>query len=155
MRIPLQKLAVAGAGGGTFDDNPNDFDILVQGVLATHLDDALSAKGQRTVFAPTDQAFLDLTGTTTEQEAFGAVVALLGVDGTRDVISYHVAPGARTSDEVVPAERIRTITKDFITKDAGSTVLVDGKGNAVNIIGVDNVVANGVVHVIDAVLLPS
>lgn len=143
-----------GASGGSFDSNHGDFDILVQAVLATGLDGFLADKGQHTVFAPTDQAFLDLTGATTESGAFDAAVALLGVDGVRDVVSYHVAPGKRLSGDVVEATRIRMVTKSFVTKDAGSTVLVGGSGNAVQIIGVDIPASNGVIHVIDGVLLP-
>jgi uncharacterized surface protein with fasciclin (FAS1) repeats len=150
----IVDVAVDASGGGSFDSDHGDFDILVQAVVATGLDGFLSGKGQHTVFAPTDQAFLDLTGATTESAAFDAAVALLGVDGVRDVVSYHVAPGKRLSGDVVDATRIRTVTRSFITKDAGSTVLTDGSGNDVQIIAVDIPASNGVIHVIDSVLLP-
>jgi len=150
----IVDVAVSASGGGALDADHGDFDILVQAVLATDLDGFLSGKGQHTVFAPTDQAFLDLTGTTTEQDAFDAAVSLLGVDGVRDVVSYHVAPGARRSGDVVGATRIRTVTGSFITKDAGSTVLTGGSGNDVQIVAVDIPASNGVIHVIDGVLLP-
>ena len=141
---PNVDVAVSAYGGG----------ILVQAVVATDLDGFLSGKGQHTVFAPTDQAFLDLTGATTESGAFDAAVALLGVDGVRDVVTYHVAPGQRLSGDVVDATRIRTVAKSFITKDAGWTVLTGGSGNDVEIIAVDIPASNGVIHVIDGVLLP-
>ena len=150
----IVDVAVSASGGGSFDSNHGDFDILVQAVVATDLDGFLSGKGQHTVFAPTDQAFLDLTGATTESGAFDAAVALLGVDGVRDVVTYHVAPGQRPSGDVVDATRIRTVAKSFITKDAGSTVLTGGSGNEVEIIAVDIPASNGVIHVIDGVLLP-
>jgi len=150
----IVDVAVTASGGGSFDTDHGDFDILVQAVLATGLDGFLAGTGQHTVFAPTDQAFLDLTGETTESGAFDAAVDLLGVDGVRDVVSYHVAPGRRLSGDVVDATRIRTVAKSFITKDAGSTVLTGGSGNDVQIIAVDIPASNGVIHVIDGVLLP-
>jgi len=150
----IVDVAVTASGGGSFDTDHGDFDILVQAVLATGLDGFLAGPGQHTVFAPTDQAFLDLTGETTESGAFDAAVDLLGVDGVRDVVSYHVAPGRRLSGDVVDATRIRTVAKSFITKDAGSTVLTGGSGNDVQIIAVDIPASNGVIHVIDGVLLP-
>jgi len=150
----IVDVAVSASGGGSFDEDHGDFDILVQAVLATDLDGFLSSNGQRTVFAPTDQAFLDLTGATTEEGAFDAAVNLLGVDGVREVVSYHVAPGARRSGDVVAATRIRTVNQSFITKDAGSTELTGGSGNDVQILAVDIPAANGVIHVIDGVLLP-
>src|SRR5688500_8632637 len=87
------------AGDTTFDQNASDFDILREAVLATDLDGLLSKKRQLTVFAPTDQAFLDLTGAATEEAAFNAV-ASFGTDAVRDVLSYHVANGRRTAEDV-------------------------------------------------------
>ena len=123
-------------------------------MLATGLDGRLSGKGQYTVFAPTDQAFLDLTGAATEADAFAAVAGL-GLDTVAAVLAYHVVRGARTADEVVPATRLRTLNRGFITKEAGSATLVDATGREVGITAPDAaVVSNGVIHVIDGVLLP-
>jgi uncharacterized surface protein with fasciclin (FAS1) repeats len=145
-------VALSGASG--FDDAHGDFDILREAVLATGLDGALAGKGQFTVFAPTDQAFLDLTGAASEADAFAAVAGL-GLDTVATVLKYHVVRGARTADEVVPATRLRTLSREFITKDAGSATLVDATGREVGIAAPDAaVVSNGVIHVIDGVLLP-
>ena len=81
---------------GKFDANGGDFDILREAMLATGLDRTLSGRRQLTVFAPTDQAFLDLTGAATEGAAFAAV-ASLGLDAVADVLAYHVAPGRRAA----------------------------------------------------------
>jgi uncharacterized surface protein with fasciclin (FAS1) repeats len=146
-------VALSGASG--FDDAHGDFDILREAVLATGLDGALAGKGQFTVFAPTDQAFLDLTGASSEAAAFAAVAGL-GLDTVATVLKYHVVRGARTAEEVVPATRLRTLSRGFITKDAGSATLVDATGREVGIAAPDAaVVANGVIHVIDGVLLPT
>ncbi len=104
--------------------------------------------------APTDQAFLELTGAATEGDAFAAV-ASLGLDAVADVLACHVTPGRRTAADVVPAERIRTLQGGFLTKDAGSATLVDALGREATIVAPDAaLVSNGVIHVIDAVVLP-
>lgn len=154
----IVDLAVGASGTpNEFDSNDGDFDVLVAAVLALGLDDDLAAKGQRTVFAPTDGAFVDLAELLTQQsglteaEAF-AIVA--GVPGVADIVAYHVAPGARFASDVVPAERIRTITKQFITKDAGAAALDAGLDRTANIVAPNLTASNGVVHGIDAVLVP-
>ena len=153
-RTTITDTVVALSGSSGFDANGGDFDILREAVLATGLDRQLSGRRQLTVFAPTDQAFLDLTGAATEVDAFAAV-ASLGLDAVADVLAYHVAPGRRTAADVVPAERIRTLHGGFLTKDAGSATLVDALGREAAIVAPDAaLVSNGVVHVIDAVVLP-
>src|SRR5215217_9222635 len=68
----ITDTVVALSGSSGFDANGADFDILREAVGATGLDVLLSKPRQFTVFAPTDQAFLKLTGTATEAEAFSA-----------------------------------------------------------------------------------
>ena len=144
---------ISGASG--FDSNPVDFDILREAVVATGLVDRLDGQRQLTVFAPTDQAFLDLTGASTEEEAFSGVAAL-GLPAVEDILRYHLAPGRRAADQVVNARLIPTLLQgEFLTKDRGSTDLVDGAGRTTGI-AVPNAasVSNGIIHVIDGVLLP-
>lgn len=145
-------VAISGASG--FDSNSGDFDILRDAVIATGLAPTLAGKGQYTVFAPTDGAFLALTGKSDEADAFAAVAAL-GLPAVKQVLLYHVVHGARTAADVVPATRIRTLQGGFITKSAGSADLVDGAGRTVPIVAPDAaIVSNGVIHVIGGVLLP-
>jgi uncharacterized surface protein with fasciclin (FAS1) repeats len=107
----------------------------------------LSSRGQVTVFAPTDQAFLDL-------------LAELGLGGLDDidqatltqVLLYHVVPGARTAESVLPASRLRTLQGGFLQQAGG--VLTDNNGRYASIVGVDIRATNGVVHVINRVVLP-
>ena len=61
-------------------------------MVATELDGLLNGKRQLTVFAPTDQAFLDLTGAASEADAFDTV-ASLGLPAVKKVLRYHIAPG--------------------------------------------------------------
>jgi uncharacterized surface protein with fasciclin (FAS1) repeats len=111
----------------------------------------LNGKDQFTVFAPTNEAFEGLYGA-------------LGVDGITDlpaelvldVLFYHVAEGRRAANSVVPRARWRTITtllgETFTVNTAG--VITDIAGQSVNIVAADISASNGIIHVIDAVLLP-
>lgn len=143
------------SGANGFDDNAGDFDILREAVLATNLDGRLDGKRQLTVFAPTDQAFLDLTETANEQDAFNGVAAL-GLPAVKQVLKYHLAPGRRAAKQVVHAKRIPTLLKtEVLTKDRGSTELTDATDRTVGIAAPNAAkVSNGIVHVIDGVLLP-
>jgi uncharacterized surface protein with fasciclin (FAS1) repeats len=143
------------SGTGGFDDNAGDFDILREAVLATNLDDLLGGRRQLTVFAPTDQAFLDLTGAGNEQDAFNGVAAL-GLPAVAQVLRYHLAPGRRAAKQIVHAKRIPTLLRtEVLTKSRGSTELRDATGRTVGIFAPDAArVSNGIVHVIDGVLLP-
>jgi uncharacterized surface protein with fasciclin (FAS1) repeats len=123
-----------------------EFDHLIAAVVRADLVRALDGNRQFTVFAPTDAAFEDL---------FGA----LGVDGVDQipvdtltaVLLYHVAPGERFSGDVLASSRIRTLQRGFITPSVtGGTAYV----NDAAIVQPDVDVANGVIHVIDTVLLP-
>ena len=143
------------SGPSGFDDDHHDFDILRDAVVATGLADKLGGKGQLTVFAPTDQAFLDLTGADSEQEAFDGVAAL-GLPAVKKVLKYHVSPGKRGAKQVVKKRKIPTLLKgESLSKSRGSTTLVDATGREVEIV-VPNAAkaSNGVIHVIDGVLLP-
>jgi uncharacterized surface protein with fasciclin (FAS1) repeats len=146
-------VGISGASG--FDDNAGDFDILREAVVATELAGLLDGNRQLTVFAPTDQAFLDLTGAATEQDAFNGVAAL-GLPAVKQVLRYHVAPGRRGAKQVIAAKRIPTLLAgERLTKRRGSAKLTDATGNKVNIVAPNAAwPSNGVIHVIDGVLLP-
>jgi uncharacterized surface protein with fasciclin (FAS1) repeats len=112
-------------------------------VLAT-----LGGKGQFTVFAPTDAAFVALLselGVTPQQ--------LLGNKAlVTQVLLYHVARGNRDSAEVLSSDRIRTLNGGFFFQSGG--VITDANGRTANIIATDIKASNGVIHVIDRVILP-
>ena len=151
--IVEKVVAISGPSG--FDSNADDFDILREAVVATGLDGKLDGRRQLTVFAPTDQAFLDLTGAATEEDAFNAVAAL-GLPAVKQVLKYHIAPGFRAAKQVVKAKRIPTLLQgSFLTKARGSVELTDATGRTIAIAAPNAVKAsNGIVHVIDGVLLP-
>jgi len=123
-----------------------EFDHLIAAVVRTGLVDTLDGRRQFTVFAPTDAAF----------ETLFAALGITGVDQVpldtlRAVLLYHVVPGERLSSDVLDSTRLRTLSKGFIypTLQAGAPYVNDAR-----IVAADVDVSNGVIHVIDAVLLP-
>jgi uncharacterized surface protein with fasciclin (FAS1) repeats len=105
----------------------------------------LTAKRQSTVFAPTDGAFaaLGLTPDNIETLDQGALTQIL---------LYHVLNGRRDSNEVLASDRLRTLQGTFLMQSAGT--LTDNLGRPANIIVVDVPASNGIIHAIDAVVLP-
>ncbi len=139
------------------DEESPEFTILVQALQAAGYVDALSSKGQFTVFAPTDAAFgrlLDLLGVSAED-------LLADTDLLMEVLKYHVAPGRLLSGDVLAADRIRTFSGAFLmplVNDDGAFI-VDGSEATENaqLLAPDLIdieATNGVIHVIDEVLLP-
>lgn len=162
-RTTIVDVVVEVSGPSGFD-TADDFDILREAVLATGSDDLLSGRRQLTVFAPTDSAFVALAEAlpggpvADEQAAFTRIASTLGVDAVAGVLAYHVVPGARLADDVVPATRLRTLAGGFLTKDAGSITFDQGAPSPASILvgaGLFDIeVDNGVIHAIDAVLVP-
>ena len=127
-----------------------EFSILIAALQAADpaVIQTLSGKGQFTVFAPTDAAFVALLG-----ELNLTPAQLLGNKAlVTQVLLYHVARGNRDSAEVLASSRIRTLERGFLFQSGG--VLTDAKGRTANIIATDIPASNGVIHVIDRVVLP-
>ena len=121
--------------------NP-DFSILVSAVTAAGLVDTLSGDGPFTVFAPTDDAFRSLPADTLD-------ALLLDVDQLTSVLTYHVVSGKVASTDLVNGP-VPTLNGADVTVD-----LTDGvKINDANVIIPDIEASNGIIHVIDKVLLP-
>ncbi|KAF0195282.1 MAG: lipoprotein precursor [Bacteroidetes bacterium] len=127
-------------------NNP-DFSILVQAVVKAGLVDALSAPGPFTVFAPTNAAFAEL-------------FAALGVSGIDDltaaqltpILLYHVVSGNVVASQV-SSGMVPTLNEGSNISIVANTMGVKLNGNS-NVIATDVQGANGVIHAIDAVLLP-
>jgi uncharacterized surface protein with fasciclin (FAS1) repeats len=112
-------------------------------VLAT-----LDGYGQFTVFAPTDEAFGNLlVELQVSAEDLLANQALL-----TKVLLYHVAHGRRYATDVLDSDRIRTLQGGFLLQDEG--VLTDVNGRTSEITATDIEADNGIIHVIDKVVLP-
>ena len=127
-----------------------EFSILIAALTSADSSvlETLSGKGQFTVFAPTDAAFISLLG----ELGLTADQLLSSTDLVTDVLLYHVARGARFSEDVLGSDRIRTLNKGFIFQEGG--VLTDQNDRTSNIIATDIPAVNGVIHVIDTVILP-
>jgi uncharacterized surface protein with fasciclin (FAS1) repeats len=127
-----------------------EFSILIAALLAA--DEAviktLDGNGQFTVFAPTDAAFVALLG----ELGLTADELLAETELVTQVLLYHVARGRRDSTAVLGSHRIRTLQRGFLFQEGG--VLTDQNGRTSNIIATDVEAANGVIHVIDTVVLP-
>jgi len=118
-----------------------NFNILVAAVEAAELTEVLSGEGPFTVFAPTDSAFA----------AFGEV-DLNDVEALTKILAYHVASGSYMAEELADMTTITTL------EGSDLTVEVTDEGVRVNgalVVLADIVCSNGVIHVIDAVLIPT
>jgi transforming growth factor-beta-induced protein len=122
-----------------------NFTTLVAAVEAAGLVDALSGEGPFTVFAPTDEAFAALPAGTVE-----ALLADPSGDLTQ-ILLYHVISGQVMAADVtdgLEAETLQGATVSFMVMADGVMI------NEANIIATDIETSNGVIHVIDAVILP-
>jgi uncharacterized surface protein with fasciclin (FAS1) repeats len=122
-----------------------EFSTLIAAVLAADLAPALSTKRQLTVFAPTDAAFAEL-GLNADN------VGELPKDVLTDILLYHVTHGVRQAVSIVNARQVRMLNGDlaYPSVQEGSVYVNDSRVVAANVRA-----SNGVIHVIDAVLLPS
>ncbi|MCV2364847.1 fasciclin domain-containing protein [Paucibacter sp. DJ1R-11] len=129
------------------------FSILVEAVVAADLATTLSGAGPFTVFAPTNDAFAALLtelGVSKEQ-------LLANKDLLKTVLTYHVLP-ARVAKATVPAGKAITTVQGGIFKvDAvgNDLVITDGRNRKANITATDVAGSNGLIHVIDKVILPA
>ena len=126
-----------------------DFSILVEAVVAADLQGTLSGVGPFTVFAPTNAAFASLlTELGVSKEALLANKALL-----TQVLTYHVVAGRVLKSGVPVGTPIATVQGDTFTIDA-SLAIADQRGRSAKIVATDVLTSNGVIHVIDKVILP-
>jgi transforming growth factor-beta-induced protein len=122
------------------------FNTLVAAVKAAGLVETLRGPGPFTVFAPTDEAFAKLPAGTVEELLKPENKARL-----QSILTYHVVPGKVMAHDVVKLDSAKTVQGSNIAITAGSGgVMVD---NA-HVVKTDIVASNGVIHVIDAVILP-
>ena len=121
------------------------FTTLVAAVEAAGLVETLSGEGPFTVFAPTDDAFAALPEGTVE-----SLLLPENRDQLVSILTYHVVPGAVMSTDLSDGMTAATVQGSDITIDLDSGVMV----NEANVVTADIAASNGVIHVIDAVILP-
>lgn len=144
---------IADAGCGTCDKTVvenaaanESFKTLVAAVKAAGLVETLSGPGPFTVFAPTDEAFAKLPA--------GTLESLLKPENKSklvEILTYHVVPGNVKAKDVVTLKEAKTVNGKMVAiavKDG--TVFLDGA----KVVKTDITSKNGVIHVIDAVILP-
>lgn len=124
--------------------NP-DFSTLVTALSAAGLVETLSGEGPFTVFAPTNAAFAALPA--------GVLDALLlpeNKDALVKILTYHVVPGTVLAADIADGD-VATVEGQSVTLSTASGVTVNGA----NVVTADVLADNGVIHVIDAVLVPA
>ncbi|AFZ30970.1 beta-Ig-H3/fasciclin [Gloeocapsa sp. PCC 7428] len=120
------------------------FDTLVTAIKAANLVDTLKGAGPFTVFAPTDEAFAKLPK--------GTVDALLkDIPKLKKILTYHVVSGKVMAADVVKLKSATTVEGSDVKIDASNGVKVNDATVATPDVAADN----GVIHVIDTVLLPA
>lgn len=137
--LPDKDIVEIAASAGSFKT-------LVAAVQAAGLVDTLKGKGPLTVFAPTDEAFAKLPAGTVEN-----LLKPENKDKLTAVLTYHVVPGRVTAGEVVKLSSAPTVNGRAIRINAqNGKVMVD---NA-QVVQTDIMATNGVIHVIDSVIIP-
>ena len=144
----------AAASGETCVDiavsNP-DFSTLVAAVTAADLVDTLSGDGPFTIFAPTNEAFEKLPAGTVETLTQPENKATL-----TDILTYHVVSGEILAADVEPGAVTTVQGEDFtIAVESGDVTITDAKGGTAMVTATDITCSNGVIHVIDTVLMPA
>ncbi|QDX25101.1 fasciclin domain-containing protein [Sphingomonas suaedae] len=138
--------------------NSKDHTTLVAAVKAAGLVDTLKSPGPFTVFAPTNAAFAKLPAGTVDTllkpENKGTLTA---------VLTYHVVPGTMTATQIATQAKanggklmLKTVQGEQITlsKRGSGWIVTDAKGGTSNITIADVMQKNGVIHVVDTVLMP-
>jgi uncharacterized surface protein with fasciclin (FAS1) repeats len=123
-----------------------DFKTLAAALDAAGLVETLKGPGPFTVFAPTDEAFAKLPAGTVE-----TLLKPENKDQLIAILTYHVLPGAVMSADVVKLDEAKTVNGEMlkVTTNGGTVMVNDAKVTAADIAA-----SNGVIHVIDTVVLP-
>ena len=125
--------------------DPANFSTLVAAINAAGLVETLNGEGPFTVFAPTNAAFAELPA--------GVLDALLlpeNKDALVKILTYHVVPGTVLAADIADGD-VATVEGQNVTLSTANGVTVNGA----NVVTADVLASNGVIHVIDAVLVPA
>ncbi|GAX43021.1 beta-Ig-H3/fasciclin [Tolypothrix sp. NIES-4075] len=123
-----------------------NFNTLIKAVKATKLDEEiLNTPGSYTLFAPTDEAFAKLPE--------GTLDALLqDIPKLKKIVAYHVSFGDVRSDDLAQIEEAETVEGSVLAIESADGKI---KVNDANVLQTDILTDNGVIHVIDQVLMPA
>lgn len=135
--MPAADIVDTAVGAGSFNT-------LVTAVKAAGLVETLKGAGPFTVFAPTDEAFAKLPAGTVEG-------LLKDPEKLKAVLTYHVVAGNVMAKDVVKLKEAKTVQGSSVTiRTKGGAVMIDGA----QVVKADIACDNGVIHVIDSVILP-
>jgi uncharacterized surface protein with fasciclin (FAS1) repeats len=126
------------------------FSTLVSAIEAAGLVETLQGEGPFTVFAPNNEAFEALPAGTLDD-----LLKPENKDQLTDILTYHVVPGKVMSADLQDGQEVETVQGEKLTIKLGDSVEVEGVGSSATVIAPDIEASNGVIHVIDAVLLPA
>jgi uncharacterized surface protein with fasciclin (FAS1) repeats len=132
--------------------NSKDHTTLVAAVKAAGLVNTLESKGPFTVFAPTNAAFGKLPAGTVDNLVKPENKATLS-----KILTYHVVAGKLAASDLTEGKKLKTVEGEQLTikKSDGKVMIIDSKGNS-STVTIPNVnQSNGVIHVVDTVLMPS
>ncbi|WP_373529605.1 fasciclin domain-containing protein [Nostoc sp.] len=125
--------------------NAGNFNNLVKAAKAANLIEILKSPGSFTLFAPTDEAFANLPE--------GTLDALLqDIPKLKKIVAYHIASGDVRSDDLVQINEAETIEGSIVAIESADGKI---KVNNANVVKTDILADNGVIHIIDAVLMPA
>ncbi|MFT5599096.1 MAG: putative surface protein with fasciclin (FAS1) repeats, partial [Chitinophagales bacterium] len=147
--IPLSLFSVNAMEKDIVDTavSAGNFTTLVAAVQAAGLVDTLKSEGPFTVFAPTDAAFAALPAGTVEN-----LLKPENKDQLIAVLTYHVIPGKVMSGDIAGKRlEVKTVQGSMVDVNATDGVMVDGA----TVVAADIETINGVIHVIDQVILPN
>ncbi len=122
-----------------------DFSTLVAAVVAAGLAETLSGNGPFTVFAPTNEAFAKLPAGTVEE-----LVKPENKEKLIAILTYHVVAGKVMSTDLSDGQKAKTVNGQEVTVTIGEGVKID----TATVVVADLEASNGVIHVIDSVILP-
>ncbi len=132
--------------------NSKDHTTLVAAVKAAGLVETLEGKGPFTVFAPTNAAFGKLPAGTVD-----TLVKPENKPTLTKILTYHVVPGKLEASSLTDGRKLKTVEGEELTvrKSGDKVTIVDAKGGS-SIVTIPNVnQSNGVIHVVDTVLMPA
>lgn len=150
MTAAAAALSTAAFAGGKKDIvdtavSAGDFETLVAAVQAAGLVDTLKGDGPFTVFAPTDEAFAALPDGTVE-----TLLKPENKDQLVAILTYHVVPGKVMSTDLQDDMKATTVQGEAVVIDLDNGVMVD----EATVVAADIETSNGVIHVIDTVIIP-
>ncbi|MEH2162389.1 MAG: fasciclin domain-containing protein [Nostoc sp.] len=125
--------------------NAGNFNTLVKAAKSANFLEILKSPGSFTVFAPTDEAFANLPEGTLDS-------LLKDIPKLQKVVAYHIASGDVRSDDLLQINEAETLEGSIVAIESADGKI---KVNNANILKIDILADNGVIHVIDAVLMPA